>query len=168
MVYVTQSYLSFKPYLKGFYLSLETWRGGKNPKGWKERERQISLQELNDQADPLTSNEVKLQQLIGKSPGAAPNQQGPSSGFTQAVPRFWQDLKALLFLTQSKKPILRRMRSAKYVHTTFYGFGDASSGGFGSSIECRDGLCIQQGLWPSNKEGSLNFCELKNLVDGVE
>jgi hypothetical protein len=72
MVYVTQFYPSLKPYLNGFHLSLETWQGGRNPKGWKERERQILLQVLNDQADPLTSDEVKLQQLIGDSPGAAP------------------------------------------------------------------------------------------------
>jgi hypothetical protein len=168
MMYVTQSYPSLKPYLKGFYLSLDSWRGGRNLEGWKERERQISLQELIDQANSLTSNEVKLQWLIGNLPGAAPNQQGPSSGFTQAVPHFQQDLTALLFLTQSEKPILRRMRSAKYMHTAFYGFGDALSGGFGSSIEHQDGLYIQQGLWPSNKEGSSNFYELKNLVDVVE
>ncbi len=54
------------------------------------------------------------------------------------------------------------------MYTAFYGFGDTLSGGFGSSIECRDGLHIQQGLWPSNKEGSSNFRELKNLVDVVE
>ncbi len=113
MVYVTQSYPLLKPYLKGFHLSLETWQGGRNPEGWKERECQILLQELNDQADPLTSYEVKLQQLIGDSPGAFPDQQGPSSGFTQAVSRFWRDLKALLFLTQSKKPILRRVRTSQ-------------------------------------------------------
>ncbi len=28
MVYVTQAYPGMKPYLKGFHLSLETWRGG--------------------------------------------------------------------------------------------------------------------------------------------
>ncbi len=72
-----KSYPSLKLYLKGFHLSLKTWGGGRNPKGWKECERQISLQELNDQADPLTSDEVKLQQLIGDSPGAAPDQRGP-------------------------------------------------------------------------------------------
>ncbi len=27
---------------------------------------------------------------------------------------------------------------------------------------------IQQGLWPSNEEGSSNFRELKNLVDAVK
>jgi hypothetical protein len=35
MVYVTQAYPGMKPYLKGFHLSLETWRGGCNSKGWK-------------------------------------------------------------------------------------------------------------------------------------
>ncbi len=35
MVYVTQAYLSLKPYLKGFHLSLETWRGGCNNEGWR-------------------------------------------------------------------------------------------------------------------------------------
>ncbi len=35
MVYVTQAYPGMKPYLKGFHLSLETWRGGRDSKGWK-------------------------------------------------------------------------------------------------------------------------------------
>ena len=33
LVYVTQAHPSMKPYLKGFYLSLETWRGGRDDKG---------------------------------------------------------------------------------------------------------------------------------------
>ncbi len=35
MVYVTQAYPSFKPYLKGFHLSLETWQEGQDSDGWK-------------------------------------------------------------------------------------------------------------------------------------
>ncbi len=35
MVYMTQAYPSFKPYLKGFHLSLETWHGGRDLEGWK-------------------------------------------------------------------------------------------------------------------------------------
>jgi hypothetical protein len=38
MVYATQAYPSMKPYLKGFHLSLETWRGGQDAKGWRLRE----------------------------------------------------------------------------------------------------------------------------------
>jgi hypothetical protein len=36
MVYVTQAYPGMKPYLKGFHLSLETWRGNRCADGWKE------------------------------------------------------------------------------------------------------------------------------------
>ncbi len=35
MVYVTQPYPALKPYLKGFHLLLETWRGGRDAEGWK-------------------------------------------------------------------------------------------------------------------------------------
>jgi hypothetical protein len=33
IVYVTQAYPGMKPYLKGFHLSLETWRGGRDSEG---------------------------------------------------------------------------------------------------------------------------------------
>jgi hypothetical protein len=45
MVYVTQAYPSLKPYLKGFHLSLETWRGGRNDEGWKERPQLVQEQD---------------------------------------------------------------------------------------------------------------------------
>ena len=35
LVYVTQVYPAMKPYLKGFHLSLESWRGGCDEEGWK-------------------------------------------------------------------------------------------------------------------------------------
>jgi hypothetical protein len=35
LVYVTQAYPGMKPYLKGFHLSLEMWRGGRDAEGWK-------------------------------------------------------------------------------------------------------------------------------------
>jgi hypothetical protein len=35
MVYVTQAYPLFKPYLKDFHLSLETWHEGRDSEGWK-------------------------------------------------------------------------------------------------------------------------------------
>jgi hypothetical protein len=35
LVYATQAYPSMKPYLKGFHLLLETWRGGRDTEGWR-------------------------------------------------------------------------------------------------------------------------------------
>lgn len=35
LVYIAQAYPGMKPYLKGFHLSLEMWRGGRDKDGWK-------------------------------------------------------------------------------------------------------------------------------------
>ena len=35
LVYVTRTYPAMVPYLKGFHLTLETWRGGRDLEGWK-------------------------------------------------------------------------------------------------------------------------------------
>jgi hypothetical protein len=40
-VYVTQAYPGMKPYLKGFHLSLESWREGRNSEGWKVRANEV-------------------------------------------------------------------------------------------------------------------------------
>ena len=48
MVYITQAYPGLKPYLKGFHLSLETWRGGRNQDGWRIKDRD----RLSDNYEP--------------------------------------------------------------------------------------------------------------------
>ncbi len=35
LVYVTRTHPAMVPYLKGFHLTLEMWRGGRDTKGWK-------------------------------------------------------------------------------------------------------------------------------------
>jgi hypothetical protein len=37
-VYVTQTYPAMVLYLKGFHLTIETWRGGRDAKGWMVKE----------------------------------------------------------------------------------------------------------------------------------
>ena len=93
---------------------------------------------------------------------------GPTSGLTEAVPRFKEDLEALLHLSQDDKTVMRCVRN-KHTLMAYYGFGDASSGGFSSTVERPDGLHGRFGIWGSdNEERSLNFQELCNLVDTVE
>ncbi len=56
-----------------------------------------------------------------------------------------------------------------WAHTAYYGFGDASAAGFGSTIECPGGICGRFGLWGRDKEdSSSNYRELHNLVEIVE
>ena len=107
MVYVTQAYPSLKPYLKGFHLSLETWRGRRNDEGWKEHPQLVQVQDEQKVAgDALTNDELKIQHLVESTLGKSNDAREPPSGMTQAAPRFKADLEALLFLTQSEKPIL--------------------------------------------------------------
>ena len=77
--------------------------------------------------------------------GAQGTDHKPSSGLTQCVPRFREDLQALLTLSSLEKPAYRVVRG-KAVLTAIYGFGDASSGGFGSSIERPGGIGLRYGI----------------------
>ena len=61
-------------------------------------------------------------------------QDGLESGVTTAVPRFQEDLEALLQLCEGEQPLVHRMRSSSRA-TAYYSFGDASSGGFGATVE---------------------------------
>ena len=125
--------------------------------------------EESPQVDADSMDDLKMNILMQASTGTYIDRKGPASGLTAAVPRLQADLEALLFLTQSKEPILRQVRGSSRVLTAFYGFGDASSSGFGASIERPDGLHTRYGLWPSDvEEQSSNYRELKNLVDTVE
>ena len=56
VVYVAQTYTSLVPYLKGIYLSLNSWRGGRDKEGWltpegKRMQREGKLEEDGDPPD---------------------------------------------------------------------------------------------------------------------
>ena len=165
MVYVTQAYPMLKPYLKGFHLSLETWRGGRDEEGWK-----IRLQPRTEEEDDGPDrDEVEAELDEGDiMMEAAGTTTGPASGITMAVPRFCSDLEAILFLAESVTPRMRVVRSTSTL-TAFYGFGDASSDGFGATIERKSGVVGRYGLWAADtSEQSSNFRELLNLVETIE
>ena len=82
--------------------------------------------------------------------------------------RLEEDIKYLENLFEGPHPVVRHVRS-KLVVTAYYGFGDASGMGFGSSIQVGNGLRVRHGLWgrDSNTKSS-NYRELCNLVDALE
>ena len=57
----------------------------------------------------------------------------PEDGFTTPVPRFKDDINALLRLSNFDLPPLRVVRPSHVVHV-YYGFGDASGKQFGATI----------------------------------
>jgi hypothetical protein len=167
MVHATHAYPAMKPYLKGFHLALETWRGGRDADGWKIRNKQEENQANTDEESSDDVEDMLLEDMIDGEETLPPAHQ-PESGYTFTVPRFEDDLDALLRLTASIEPTRRIVRSSKVI-TAFYGFGDASSGGFGSTIALGNGTQGRYGLWASDVDDeSSNYRELRNLVEAVE
>lgn len=159
LVYVTRTYPPMVPYLKGFHLSADMWRGNRDEEGWKlpplkdDDESSVcsdtSLSSLDvtraghhgldlDRASsfqftsPKDEEETGIAQLY-RSKGAKVPTHAPKSGLTPAVPRLLEDIKALQELTASELPALRVVRP-KLVVQVYYGFGDAAGPAFGATI----------------------------------
>jgi hypothetical protein len=169
LVYVTNAYPAMKPYLKGFHLTLEMWRGGRDEQGWKVKTNAApsAVASMDDREEDLEisgdGDGVDLREEKGFV-----KERGPPSGFTPTVPRLLKDLEALLILTSSATPVKRVIRR-KRVTTAIYGFGDASAGGFGASLDLPEGIHGRFGVWGRDEEDkSSNYRELCNLVETVE
>lgn len=177
MVYAVQAFPAMKPYLKGFHLSLEMWRGGRDGEGWKikkgntmnAREYEEDFHSCQTEGWSEMTSAVWCQSFNNQDGGGDEVLHAPANGLTQAVPRFKADLEALLKLTAAPSPALRKVRRGKPC-IAIYGFGDASGAGFGATIDRPDiGLVGRFGLWGRDAEDeSSNYRELRNLVETVE
>jgi hypothetical protein len=79
----------------------------------------------------------------------------PPGGLTKAVPRFKDDLAALLSLAVGEQPVIRHIWSHRTL-TAYYGFGNASSGGFGSTVQQPNGLFGRYRLWGRDLDNQNN------------
>jgi hypothetical protein len=133
LVYVTRTYPAMVPYLKGFHLTIKTWRGGRDSEGWKLREgddisvsssqsmnswdltcagghginlslaASYSVERSEDEDVARASHRMRLK---GDSEGLY----APQDGFTHPVPRFKTDVTALMRLSDFELPPLRVVR----------------------------------------------------------
>ena len=151
------------------------WRGDRDAEGWKDQTREprrenITKETTDNETEPEAIDDIKMRLLAStlcKEEDLRTD--GPSSGFTPVAPRFKSDLEAILELAKGATPQLRYVRR-KHTMIAYYGFGDASSGGFGATVQRADGLYGRSyGLWGRDDESqSSNYRELRNLVDTVE
>eukprot|EP00980_Cylindrotheca_fusiformis_P019180 scaffold6510_cov122-Cylindrotheca_fusiformis.AAC.2 len=160
LIYVTRTYPSMVPYLKGIHLTLDGWRSFRDEDGWKLPNR-------------------KIEEMRTKGIGVVkPDEEKPRAPQrVQGVKRLRGDLWALQELMQDERPPKRRVRSKKTIEV-FYGFGDASAEGFcatfqqvvnkGEVIEKADRIYYRYGHWcTSVSEQSSNFRELMSEPCGV-
>jgi hypothetical protein len=127
LVYVTRTYPAMIPYLKGFHLTIEMWRGGRDSDGWRVRDN-LSVGSIKiDQAE---DKDVAGASRKGRKHAGWGNKYAPDNGMTTLVPRSKDDLAALMALSFFELPHLRPSQ----VVQVFYGFGDASGKQFGATI----------------------------------
>eukprot|EP00984_Skeletonema_dohrnii_P009298 scaffold3548_cov79-Skeletonema_dohrnii-CCMP3373.AAC.5 len=179
LVYVTKVYPSMIPYLKGFHLTIENWRGDRDEEGWKLKSSKLRTAtplediEVDDYDDESVLFDQHRQEKCVEGNKEDDEGEGylnaPPDGKTTAVPRFRSDLLALLELSNYELPPLRLVRG-KVVFTALYGFGDASGKGFGSTSSHANGeVSFRLGIWGRDEEGeSSNYRELRNLVEAAE
>jgi hypothetical protein len=152
LVHLQQVYPALTPYLKGLYLTIDSWRGNRDEDGWRVQSRPNHDFYPDGQWNGTLCAWEKATQPTNRPQ------------FVRPVTRYSDDLQALMKLLEAEDPPLRFVRQNK-VHTALYGFVDASSSGFGSSFATPSGTYYSYGIWGKDHEGdSSNYRELNNLV----
>ena len=150
LVYVSLTYQSLVPYLKGVHLTLESWRPDRDEDGWKMRTKE---------RDELLNNE-DVREII----------QGPPPKTVRKARRFEDNVKAMVELTAAEQPPRLLARPKKGASVVII-FGDASGEGFGSSLWMYGSGDVEteHGLWTREYGArSSNFRELYNLILRLE
>ena len=123
---------------------------------------------MNHEDVTTSLDDLEIDLLTHTLTGRDGHHDAPASGVTQAAPRFQQDLEAIFYLAEGDTSRMRGVRGTSTL-TAYYGFGDASSGEFGSTVARPDGLYGRFGIWGQDAEDqSSNYCELRNLVETAE
>ena len=157
LVHLAMTYANMKPFLRGFYLSLNSWREGRDKEEWKLSNRAYQLfMQLGRRSDEEDHIEYSKQ-----SEDEAPK-------MVRAVPLMKEHVNVLVETFSSEKPVLRLTRGSSIVET-MYIFGDASGLGFGSSWHMNDQINFRYGIWDLGSEDiSSHYRELRNLVETLE
>ena len=162
LVYLSRTYTSIVPYLKGIHLTLDSWRKGRDREGWKMKSngrRNVDMDQ--DIETDHRSNAMFRSKPISETKFKAPT-------LVKAVPRLLNDLIALNYFFDVDVPPRRFVRG-KNIYMARYGFGDASKAGFGSTFQSKEGISFRYGTWSSDgEEHSSNFRELENLAQALE
>lgn len=145
--HLQRTYPAITPFLKGFHLTLDGWREHRDEEMWK-----ICGAARSDTLDLDDGSRI----------ASAPTLVSPA-------PRLREDLGVLIKMFASATPAIRSARSTK-VAVALYGFGDASSAGFGASVLLpNNSIYVRYGMWGIDTDGqSSNYRELRNLVETVE
>ena len=159
--HLSMTFEDFTPFLKGFYLTLNSWRPKRDAHDWKMSDKQW-VQLLVDQRERclMTDEEIDLETNSNNDSGCP--------GMVTASPRLAGDVEALMKMLACESPPVVSLRS-KLLVTVVYGFGDASGTGLGATFTCGAGFNFRVGFWGSDDSSELsNWREFTNVVVSLE
>lgn len=175
LVHMFLAYENMRPYLKGFYLSLNSWRFDRDDGGWR-----LGKRHWEEVAEELWGDEQYWEDA--KRENKYEEEVNPKS--VCMVPQMITDVHFLRDMFANEQPTRRLIRGRK-IAGIIYGFGDASGAGFGASWV--DGTQLNRdarsngsprtsvvkyrfGRWGKEvgEGSSSNYRELRNLVDSLE
>jgi hypothetical protein len=181
LVHVFMTYENLRPYLKGFYLTLNEWRFDRDAEGWK-----LGKRHWEDYAAELFG-ESRLWKEAKVSAKTEDDKLEVKPKVVTMMPQMIQDVEVLGAMFKQEIPSKRLIRGFS-VARIMYGFGDASGAGFGTSWEVRsaqgdvtgdaerspereDTSAVRYRFGRWGREGdnpSSNYRELRNLVNSLE
>ena len=124
--HLAMTFEDITPFLKGFYLTLNSWRDKRNEDGWKITDK-AWLNSVMDRHDRGLMSDNELDQALEPSDSAiAPNT-------VEACSRFESDLNTLTRFFHLPDPPVVSIRT-KHIITVVYSFGDASGSGLGATF----------------------------------
>ena len=159
LVHVAMTYPMMFPFLKGFYLTMNSWRQGRDLEDWKlpPSAYRVFMAESRKNKTPFGMNDAV------RDENNAPEE-------VTASPLLFDHIQSLLILFDGHDPTLRLVRGTAIVEVV-YVFGDASGAGFGSSWADAKAMKTSWrfGVWGvETKDGSSNYKELRNLTETLE
>lgn len=146
------------PFLKGFYLTLNSWRSGRDQDDWKmsDKKWKLFLSRHQDKGYP------------GEEEGGLIGDDDPSAPVSvRGSPRLLSDTRALWQILEPEVVPCVGLR-ARNIVSVIFGFGDASGTGLGATFTCGGGFNYRIGVWGSlEKDESSNWKEFANVVDSL-
>ena len=159
--HLAMTFEDFNPFLKGCYLTLNSWRSGRDQEGWKVPDKAWGQMMISRFENDLISQEELDHALQGLHGNDVPR-------IVKACPRFKSDVMCMARLLEPVDPPVVNLRSRSIV-TVIYGFGDASGSGLGSTFTCGSGFTYRIGVWGADDEiQSSNWKEFCNIVTSLE
>ena len=156
------SYPVIKPFLRGFYLTLNSWRESRDRYGWKIPDKAYTLFLQLDRRSEDRDDSTDMDVASTEDDAAAPTH-------VKAQSLMKEHIAVLMEMFSPKDPVLRLVRGSVILEA-LYIFGDASGLGFGSSWLSGSDIRYRFGVWGSEAKTSTasNYRELRNLVETLE